>query len=79
MKKLLIVLGLLVIVVATIPLWGGCDLNGRLCSTWCGIKHFNNDMKAAGCRVSCSLENARCQGAESARQLDDFMSGLKGK
>lgn len=80
MKKVIIVLLLLVAVgVATVPLWGGCDLNARVCTTWCEIKHLNSDMKAAGCRARCAMEQARCHGDEAARSVEDFMKGLEGR
>jgi hypothetical protein len=79
MKKAIIIALVLATIVATIPLWGGCDLNQRYCNATCSIKHFNNDMKAAGCRARCSMENAKCHGEEAAEGLNDFMSGLKGR
>ncbi|HEY0719705.1 MAG TPA: hypothetical protein VGE50_00475 [Gammaproteobacteria bacterium] len=79
MKKVIIAVLLLVAVVATIPLWGGCDLNARRCSTWCNIKHLNNDMQAAGCRARCAMQNAACHGEEASQGLDDFMKGLQGR
>lgn len=75
MKKTLVVLALLAAVVATVPWWGGCDLNARTCSSWCSIKHFNSDIKVAACRTSCSLESARCRGDEAAKKVGDFLSG----
>lgn len=78
MKKVIIAVLVLVAIIATIPLWGGCDLNASLCSASCSIRHLNNDMKAAGCRAHCSMENASCRGAEAAKQVNDFMQGLQG-
>lgn len=71
--------GVVLVAVATMPWWGGCDLNAKRCSTLCSIKHFNNDMEAAGCRASCTMENARCHGEEAAEQLNDFLRGFQGK
>lgn len=79
MKKVAVVLLVLAAVVGTVPFWGGCDLNAKRCSTWCSIRHFNSDMKAAGCRARCALENARCQGDEAAAGVGEFMDGLKGR
>jgi len=79
MKKVIIVVLVLAAIVATIPLWGGCDLNARFCSTTCTIKYFNNDMKAAGCRARCSMDNASCHSKEAAQGVTDFMKGLQGR
>jgi len=78
MKK--IVAGIVVLViaaVASIPLWGSCDLKARYCTTVCDIKHYDNDMKATGCRASCSLNNIQCHGDDAVKELNDFMKGLK--
>jgi hypothetical protein len=80
MKRIIVVvLLLLVVAVGTVQWWGSCDLKARRCTTWCDIKYFNNDSKAAGCRASCSLENASCHGNEAAKGFNDFMNGLKGR
>lgn len=79
MKKALIIALVLATIVATIPLWGGCDLNQSYCRATCSIKYINNDMKASGCRTRCSVENAKCHGEEAAEGLNDFMKGMKGR
>ncbi len=79
MKKAIIIVVILAAVIATIPLWGGCDLNARFCNTTCSIKYFNNDMKAAGCRTRCSMKNASCHADEAAKEMGDFMKGLQGR
>ncbi|HEY0634068.1 MAG TPA: hypothetical protein VGE00_01700 [Gammaproteobacteria bacterium] len=79
MKKVLIAVLLVAAAVATLPYWGGCELNARRCSTWCTIKHMNNDLQAAGCRARCAMENAACQGEEAAQGVDDVMKGLQGR
>lgn len=79
MKKAIIIAVVLATIVATIPLWGGCDLNQRYCNVTCSIKHFNNDSKASGCRARCSVENAKCHGAEAAEGFNDFMKGMQGR
>lgn len=79
MKKMIIIALALAAIVATIPLWGGCDLNARFCTAKCSIKHINKDMKAAGCRTRCSMENASCHSTEAAEGFNDFVKGLQGK
>lgn len=79
MKKVMVIVLAVGAIIATIPVWGGCDLNARLCTTWCSIKHLNSDMKAAGCRTRCSMENANCHSREAAEGINDFVKGFQGK
>ena len=75
LKRILAVVVLLLAAVATLPWWGGCDLNARVCSTWCNVKNPGGEMKAAACRASCSLESTRCHGAKAAKDVGNFMKG----
>jgi len=77
MKKLLIVVVLAVVAVATLPLWGSCDLNAKACSAWCSVRHFNSDMKTAGCRSRCSTDRLRCLTDRGAKEVESFIDELK--
>lgn len=74
MKKIGAVVLLLVAVAATVPWWGGCDLNAQICRAGCGVKNFNSDVKTAGCRASCYLESAKCRGGKAAKEVGNFMN-----
>jgi len=77
MKKVLVVVALLVIVVASVPLWGGCDVKAKVCAGWCEVRHFNKEVKAAGCRARCSTDRLQCLAQEGQDGIDDFIEGFK--
>jgi hypothetical protein len=77
MKKILVVLALVAAAVASIPMWGGCDLNAKLCSGWCAVRHFNAEVKEAGCRARCSTEQLSCLAKKGQSGVDDFIEGFK--
>jgi len=79
MKKLVIIVGVLIVAGATLPLWGGCSLNGKACSAWCEVRHFNSDAARLGCKARCTSDKLSCIASDGAKGVDDFMSGLKGK
>jgi hypothetical protein len=76
MKKILIAAVVIVVAVATLPLWGGCDLNAKACSTWCSVRHFNSDVKEAGCRARCATDKVSCLAEAGAEGVDDFIEGF---
>ena len=68
MKKIIvIVLALAAIAVATVPLWGSCDLNYQVCTTWCEAKHYNSDVKVATCKAGCSADKLSCLGKQMVK------------
>ncbi len=79
MKKLVVIIGLLLVAVATVPLWGGCDLKGTTCSAWCSVRHFNSDAARLGCKARCAADKLGCIARSGSKSADDFLSGLKGK
>jgi len=83
MQKLLKVSVVVVLVVAGLLAsarwWGGCDVNYQLCRAWCSVRHFNADMKAAGCKTDCAAKKVRCLAAEGARGVNDFLEGMQGR
>lgn len=76
MKKILLAAGVAVIAVVTVPLWGGCDLNAKLCSSWCAVRHFNAEVKEAGCNARCSTEHLSCLADKGASGVNDFIEGF---
>lgn len=63
-KVLVVVLVLGVAAVITMPLWASCKLQSQACGQWCGVKHFNADIKAAACRAECVAEKLVCLAEE---------------
>ncbi len=65
MKKLItlvVVIG--AIAGATLPLWASCDLQSDVCSQWCGLRHYDSDIKAASCRAGCVADRLSCLAKE---------------
>lgn len=79
MKYVLIGLVLIVIGVASIPLWGSCGLKQQYCSTWCGVRHLNSDVKSAACEARCAAEQAGCLAGEGVARMGDALDELQGK
>ena len=76
MKKILPILVLAIVAAAaTIPLWGGCNLNHTLCDNWCGLRYMDSDVQASICQANCAAKKAGCVASEAAqdvgRMLDD--------
>ncbi len=76
MKKILLILILVAgAAAATIPLWGGCDLNYRLCDTWCSLRHMDSSAEASICQAKCATKKAGCVAGEAVedvgRMLDE--------
>lgn len=77
MKKVLLILIVAGgIAVATLPMWGSCDLNAKACRTWCSVRHMNSDMKAAGCEASCTTKELSCLADNGAKELQGFFDEL---
>lgn len=76
-KMLLMAVVVVVIAVATMPMWGSCDLNYKTCSTWCELKHFNEDVKKAGCQAACSSDKLGCLGQQGVEKVDKFVEDMK--
>jgi hypothetical protein len=65
MKNLIMLLAAALLVAgATLPLWASCDLQGDVCSRWCGIRHYDSGIKAATCRAECVADRLGCLAAE---------------
>ncbi|MCW8828732.1 MAG: hypothetical protein OQK94_06720 [Gammaproteobacteria bacterium] len=79
MKKILIVIAVAAVAIVTLPLWGSCDLNAKVCSGWCEVRHFNAELKAAGCRARCSTDRLRCLAGGGSDSVEEFMEGYRGK
>lgn len=83
MKKVLstvvVVAAVVIAGLATVPMWGSCDLNAKVCKTWCGVRHFNEDLKEAGCRTRCATDNMSCLAGQGADSVDDFLEGFNSK
>jgi hypothetical protein len=64
--KRLILLGIAVVAIAgvTLPLWASCELRADVCSKWCGIRHYDSGIQAAGCRAECLGERLNCLAKE---------------
>lgn len=77
MKKVLIIAVLAAVAVATLPLWGSCDLNAKACSTWCSLRHFNSDVRTASCKARCSTDRLRCLTERGAKGVESFIDELK--
>jgi hypothetical protein len=71
------VIALVVAAVVSVPLWGGCDVNAKVCSAWCNVRHVNSDVKAAGCRARCQTDKLACIARQGTQGLDDFFEGFK--
>ncbi len=76
MKKIVLIVVALGIAVATVPLWGSCNLKYQFCTTVCTIQHFNSDAKKAGCKTRCAAEKAGCIAGEGAESAGDFLEQL---
>jgi len=77
MKKLLLIIVLAIIAIATLPLWGSCDLNARACSAWCSARHYNSDLKTAACQARCTNDKLSCLAEKGADSLNGFIEELK--
>lgn len=77
MKLKWIVAGVIAVGVVSLPWWGGCDINAKLCTGWCSVRYFNADIKAAGCRARCRTDQLACVAREGTRGLDNFIEGFK--
>ena len=77
MKKLLLILVVLVVAGATLPLWGSCDLNAKACSAWCSVRHFNSDVKTAGCKARCTTDKLSCLADKGAKNVEGFFDEMK--
>jgi hypothetical protein len=77
MKKLFLVVVLAVVAVATLPLWGSCDLNAKACSAWCSVRHFNSDVKTAGCKARCTADKLSCLADKGAKNVEGFVEEFK--
>jgi hypothetical protein len=77
MKKVLIIIVLAVAAIATLPLWGSCELNAKACSSWCTIRHFNSDLKSASCKAGCSTDRLRCLTRKGSEEAQNFVDQLK--
>lgn len=63
-RVLLLLLGVAAIAGVTLPLWASCDLQAEACSRWCGIRHYDSGIQAAGCRAECLGERLNCLARE---------------
>lgn len=79
MKKVLVAVIVIIVGVATVPLWGSCDLNADVCRTWCSVRHMNSDVKEAGCRTRCATDRISCLAEQGSEGLNDFIEGFQGK
>jgi len=77
MKKVLLIVVLAAIAIATLPLWGSCELNAKACSSWCTIRHFNSDLKSASCKANCTTDRLRCLTSKGAEEAKQFVDGLR--
>ena len=77
MKKILLLAAVVVAALATVPFWGGCDVNAKICSTLCDVQHYDSDIKAAGCRARCSTDQLSCLAKKGSKSVDDFVEGFK--
>lgn len=81
--KLLKTAGVLLVVVAallaSVRWWGGCDVNYQLCRVGCSVRHFDADMKAAGCKTDCASRKVRCLADEGVKGVNDFLEGMQGR
>lgn len=77
MRKLLTIALLAAAVIFTLPLWGSCDLNARVCSAWCGVRHLDSDIKTASCNARCESVRPRCLTDRGISEVQGFVDGLK--
>lgn len=77
MKKLLFIIILVVIAVATLPMWGSCNLKAETCSAWCSARHFNSDVKTAACKARCANDKLSCLAEQGAQSVEDFIDELR--
>lgn len=76
MKKLLLILVIsIIIAVATIPLWGTCDLKYRFCTTLCDLRHGNSELQKTTCRTRCTTEKAACLAGEGVEKFGRMLEG----
>jgi hypothetical protein len=77
MKKALLIAVLAIVAIATLPLWGSCELNAKACSGWCTVRHFNSDVRSAGCKANCTTERLHCLTRRGADEAESFFNELK--
>ena len=75
MRKLLTIALLAAAVIFTLPLWGSCDLNARVCSAWCGVRHLDSDIKTASCNARCERDRLHCLTGRGASEVQGFVDG----
>lgn len=59
-KIVFISIVVLMAAVLSAPLWGGCNFNYQLCTSWCSIRHFNSSFDKIACKGSCSADKLSC-------------------
>ena len=59
-KLIIILLAVGIVAVLTAPVWGGCDINYKLCSGWCDIRYFNSSFEATVCKGGCGADKLAC-------------------
>jgi len=77
MKKILVIIALAALVLVTVPLWGSCDLNAKLCNGLCSVRHMDSDVRTAGCRARCRTDQLSCLAKQGSRSVEDFIEGFK--
>ncbi len=77
MKYVLIILVLALAVAASVPLWGSCGLKQQYCTAWCGVRHFDSDIKAGACEARCAAERAGCLAGEGVTAVGDALDRLE--
>jgi len=75
-KIALLLVVVLVVGLATIPLWGNCDQAFEGCKAWCELRHVGGSaIQLAACKADCGADKAGCLAGEGAKSLGDFLDG----
>jgi len=75
-KIALFVVVVLVVGLATIPLWGNCDQTFQACKAWCALRQLGGSaIQLAACKADCGADNAGCLAGEDAKSLGELLDG----
>ncbi len=70
--KWLLVTGILV--GASAPAFSDCSVQFKACTAWCGVRHFDSDVRKVGCKTRCAADRAACfaeAGVDKAKEVSE--------
>ncbi len=70
MKMILIIIVVAAVAIGTLPIWGSCEQQQTVCSTWCSVANFNSDLGRAGCKAECIADQTACLAKQAAQGIE---------